>query len=288
MKIPQIAGEWRVLFKPEKHGNYVNDHTIVRGADGKWHLYGCTSTTGNPYDERYFIHGVGDDLSACFKEVGRSVDRGTLAWSPCVIEKDGDYYMLYGPSPTSLSVSFDMYEWFNHTVTLQNEPLMAAHRDHFVLRLENGRYLMYVSGVYQRRGAISCFTSNDLLNWQFEGYALTSGEEAPLKPGWGAMESPFVVKKDGMYYLFVTYTDCSNDTYNDTLVFCSEDPMHFGVYNGAGQGARPITKIQAHAPEIIEENGRYFITTCGWSRKPTPHKGAVSIVPLEWNETEGV
>ena len=146
MKIPQIAGEWRVLFKPEKHGNYVNDHTIVRGADGKWHLYGCTSTTGNPYDERYFIHGVGDDLSACFKEVGRSVDRGTLAWSPCVIEKDGDYYMLYGPSPTSLSVSFDMYEWFNHTVTLQNEPLMAAHRDHFVLRLENGRYLMYVSG----------------------------------------------------------------------------------------------------------------------------------------------
>ena len=46
MKKPYISGEWKVLFTPEKHGNYVNDHCIVRGADQKWHLYGITSFDG--------------------------------------------------------------------------------------------------------------------------------------------------------------------------------------------------------------------------------------------------
>ncbi|MBQ8511712.1 MAG: hypothetical protein IJ497_03790 [Clostridia bacterium] len=279
MKIPYISGDWRVLFKPEKNGNYVNDHCVVMGADGKWHLYGITSFAANSYNERYFVHGVGDSLDAPFTEVGRSVDRGTLAWAPCVIEKDGNYFMFYGPSPTQLAVSFDMYEWFGTHVTLKNEPLMGAHRDHFVLRLDDGSYLMYIVGVHDRKGAVSCFRSSDLLTWEFDGFALTSGDDAPLRPGWGAMESPFVVKKDGLYYLFVTYTDCSDETYNDTLVFASENPHRFGVYNG---GNEPITHLYAHAGEVLEVNGEYFITTCGWTGKPMPHPGCVSIAPLSW------
>ncbi len=35
------------MFKPEKNGNYVNDHAIVVGADGKYHLYGITSFDGD-------------------------------------------------------------------------------------------------------------------------------------------------------------------------------------------------------------------------------------------------
>lgn len=283
MKKPRIASEWRVLFRPEKNGNYVNDHSLVKGPDGKWHLYGITSFDGNPSNERYFVHGVGESLEDEFTEVGRAIDRGTLAWAPCVINKDENYYMFYGPSPTSLAVSFDMYEWFGTNVTLKNEPLMGAHRDHFVLKIDENKYLMYVSGICNKRGAVSCFSSSDLLTWNFENFALTSGENAPLDPAWGAFESPFVVKKDGLYYLFVTYTDCSSANYNDTLVFCSEDPKSFGEYNGEVGGAKPIERIFAHAGEILEENGRYYITTCGWNRKPIPHKGAVSVARLEWD-----
>ena len=54
MKIPYISGEWKILFKPEKYGNYVNDHTIVKGSDNDWHLYGITSFGGQSYQERYF------------------------------------------------------------------------------------------------------------------------------------------------------------------------------------------------------------------------------------------
>jgi beta-fructofuranosidase len=282
MKIPQISGEWQVLFKPEKNGNYVNDHTVIIGSDGKWHLYGITSFVGSPAQERYFVHGVGESLLKPFAEVGRSIDRGTLAWAPCVVNKDDNYYMFYGPSPTSLAVSFDMYEWFGTNVYLKNEPLMGAHRDHFVIRVSDEKYLMYVVGVYNKKGAISCFSSSDLIHWDFEGYALTSGDDAPLKPAWGAFESPFVVKKDGLYYLFVTYTNCSNDTYQDTLVFCSSDPKNFGEYNGGQGGAIPITKLYAHAAEVLEQDGEFYITTCGWNGKPIPIPGAVAIARLTW------
>jgi len=282
MKIPYLAGEWEILFKPEKNGIYVNDHTIVKGPDDRWHLYGITSFSGKPADERYFVHGVGASILQPMTEVGRSIDRGTLAWAPCVIRRDEIYYMFYGPSPTSLAASFDLFEWFGTPVTLHGDPLMGAHRDHFVLQLSENDYLMYVSGVYNKRGAISCFSSSDLQTWTFTGYALTSGENAPLKPAWGAMESPFVVKKDGLFYLFVTYTNSNAETYHDTLVFCSADPRQFGEYNGNGDGARPITKLNAHAPEILTLDGKYYITTCGWKSRPTPNAGAVSIAPLEW------
>ena len=92
MNTPYIAGEWKILFKPEKNGNYVNDHSIVKGADGNWHLYGITSFEGIPTQERYFVHGVGATFDEPFEEVGRSIDRGTLAWAPCVVEKDENYY----------------------------------------------------------------------------------------------------------------------------------------------------------------------------------------------------
>ncbi len=285
MKKPYIKGEWKILFKPSKYGNYINDHSIVKGPDNNWHLFGITSFDSDPYHERYFAHGVGESLESEFKEVGRSIDRGTLAWAPGIIKKEENYYMFYGPSPTSLAVSFDMFEWFGTNVTLKNEPLMGAHRDHFVLKVSENEYLMYVSGIHDKKGAVSCFSSNDLLTWEFIGFALTSGDKAPLTPPWGAFESPFVVKKDGLYYLFITYTDCEKSNYNDTLVFVSSDPKSFGEYNGGegGEGgATPITKLKAHAPEIIEENGKYYITTCGWNGYAAANDGAVSVAQLEW------
>ena len=285
MLIPKITGEWKVLFRPEKYGNYVNDHTLVKDDDGKWHLYGITSFGGRSYDEKYFVHGVGGSLDAPLKEVNKTIDTGSLAWAPCVIKEGENFYMFYGPSPTKLAVSFDNAEWFGYAVKMHKEPPMSAHRDHFVLKLKDNSFLMFVSGIKDKKSAISLFSSTDLLSWNFEGFALTSGENAPLNPGWGAMESPFVVEKNGLYYLFVTYTDCSNDTYNQTLVFVSENPKSFGEYNGGAGGVSPVTTLSAHAPEIVKDGDDYYITTCGWLSKPIPHKGAVSIAKLSWVES---
>jgi beta-fructofuranosidase len=192
--------------------------------------------------------------------------------------------MFYGPSPTSLSVSFDLYEWYNHTITLKNEPLFSAHRDHFVLTLDDGSYLMYIVGTKDKRSCISLFHSQNLIEWEFEGYAMTSGENSPLNPPWGAMESPYIIRLDGLYYLFVTYTDCSLENYHNTLVFVSSDPRNFGIYNGGNGGAIPITTLHAHAPEIVLDDGQYYITTCGWLDYDTPISGAVAIAKLDFKE----
>ena len=285
MKIPYIASEYRPLFRPEKYGNYVNDHCIIQ-KDGEYHLFGITSQTSHPYDERYFVHAVGESLNAVMREAGKSIDRGTLAWSPCVVEKEKDFYMFYGPSPSSLAVSPDLFEWFGYPLKIGGEPVYAMHRDHFVLQKDDGEYLMYVTGIKDRGGCISVARSKDLLHWEFAGFALTSGQNAPLKPAWGAMESPFVVQKDGLYYLFVTYTDCSKENYNDTLVFVSEDPLHFGCYMGQEDAAVPVTTLYAHAPEILQEGEKTYITTCGWRSQPTPNPGCVSIAELKWKEEE--
>lgn len=286
MKIPYIKTNWRVLLRPQINGKYVNDHCLFKAHDGNYHLFGITSFEGGAPNERYFVHGVTSSLDTEMTEChDRAIDRGTLAWAPCVVRTEGDYYyMLYGPSPTSLSVSFDLHEWCNHTVTLNNEPLFSAHRDHFVLRMDDGSYLMYVVGTKDKRSCVSLFKSSNLIAWDFCGYALTSGECAELNPPWGAMESPFIVKRDSLYYLFITYTDCSKENYHNTLVFVSSDPYCFGEYNGGVSGAIPITTLHAHAPEIIEEKGKYYITTCGWLSYETPNEGCVSIAELDWKE----
>lgn len=285
MKIPYIKSDWRVLLRPQINGKYVNDHSIIKAHNG-YHLFGITSFQGGAPNERYFVHGFANSLNDEMTELPeRAIDRGTLAWAPCVIRTEEDYYyMFYGPSPTSLAVSFDLMEWYNHTITLNNEPLFSAHRDHFVLKLDDNSYLMYVVGTKDKKSCVSLFKSTNLTEWDFVGYPLTSGENAPLNPPWGAMESPFVIKKDGLFYLFVTYTNCSRENYHNTLVFVSSDPYSFGVYNGGDGGAVPVTTLFAHAPEIIEENGKYYITTCGWLNCDTPHEGCVSIAELDFKE----
>lgn len=283
-QIPHISGEWRLLFRPERSGCYVNDHSILRARDGQWHLFGITSFAGKPSAERWFVHASGESLDRPMTENGVVLDTGTLAWAPGVIDSGEAYYMYYGPSPTKLAVSPDLNEWMGYEIEMAGVPPMACHRDHFVMRLNDYTWALYASGVYRGHGCISCFVSNDLLRWRFVQYALTSSPEAPLQPAWGAFESPYVVARGGMYYLFTTYTDCRKENYQDTLVFCSPNPYDFGCYTGSGDGSQPITKLHSHAGEVIRDpvTGNDYLTACGWNDFGIPVEGAVAIAPLAW------
>lgn len=214
-------------------------------------------------------------------ESGKVCDNGVRAWAPCVIAHDGRYYMYYGPSPTRFATSDELSHWMENRIHFSGDPLDAAHRDHFVFEVEPGRWLMYATGIHRRCGVISVFESTDLVNWRFIRYALETTPEAPLSPPWGATESPFVLERKGTYYLFITYTDCSPNTYHDTLVFVSRDPTNFGRFDGRAPNL--LTRLHAHAPEIlIDEAGNTFITTCGWNSQDIPIKGSVAIARLEW------
>lgn len=280
---PVLAGPWQELFVPHKYGTYVNDHSIVQDLNGKWHLFGITSFLGGAPNERYFVHAKGDSLLSPMKEIGKVIDNGTRAWAPGVIRNENLYYMYFGPAPTKMAVSIDLNEWMWYELELVGHPPLAIHRDHFVMRLNDYTWMMYAVGLYQGRGCVSCCVSNDLLHWRFVQYALTSAPSAPLTPAWGAFESPYVVCRDGLYYLFVTYTDCRKENYQDTLLFCSANPYDFGCYSGQADGAQPIARLKAHAGEVLcDPTGQWYLTTCGWRGYDIPVEGGVAIAPLNW------
>ena len=284
MKRPVRTSEWQPLFLPHKAGNYVNDHAILQGPDGQWHLFGITSHEGDSENERYFVHAAGPSLTAPMEEMGVVIDNGARAWAPGVIEQGGLYYMFYGPSPTKLDISEELTHWMGYEVRLEGVPPLAVHRDHMVCRLPDGSFVMYAVGVKGGFGCVSALTSRDLMHWRFAGYALTSGGDAPLTPPWGAFESPYVVERDGLYYLFVTYTDCSRATYEDTLVACSHDPLRFGHYDGHNAEEVFAARLQGHASEILRDpkDGQWYMTTCGWRGYGIPVEGGVAIARLAW------
>lgn len=281
---PHISSGWSLLFAPSRHGRYVNDHSILRGPDDRWHLFGITSHAERDLseNERYFVHAATPSLDQPMVELGKVCDNGMRAWAPAVIGHDGRYYMFYGPSPTRFATSDELGHWMENTIHFHHTPLDAAHRDHFVLKVAESRWLMYATGIHRRCGVISVFESGDLVNWTFLRYALMTTSDAPLQPPWGATESPFVLERDGLFYLFMTYTDCSPATYHDTVVFASDDPTDFGAYAGGSRGDCFCTHLHAHAPEILHADGGMFITTCGWRGLGAPIEGAVAMAALEW------
>lgn len=286
MAKPVLDGDWRPLFLPSKHGRYVNDHSIVRAEDGRWHLFGITSHAEGDFSEqeRYFVHAATAtaSLDQPMEELGKVCDNGVRAWAPGVIAHDGRYYMYYGPSPTRFATSDELGHWMENEIRFHDAPLDAAHRDHFVLPHGDGHWLMYATGIHKRCGVISVFESNNLVDWRFLRYALRTTHDAPYNPPWGATESPFVVQREGLYYLFMTYTNCAEENYHNTLVFLSADPTDFSEYDGSEE--RIHARLFAHAPEILRDGESWYITTCGWRGKGTPVEGGVAIAPLRWAE----
>jgi arabinan endo-1,5-alpha-L-arabinosidase len=285
--VPEIASDWQLLYKPVETGCYVNDHSIIQAHDGTWHLFGITreGSEVKPNHERWFTHGKGTQLisDSGLQEVGIVCDNGVRAWAPSVVTDGKRYYMHYGPSPMRMATSYELSCWMEHTPVLHNAPLDSCIRDYMVLRMDDGSWLMYATGIQDRFGVISVFRSEDLINWTFLRYALRTCANAPLNPPWGATESPFVVAKDDGYYLFITYTDCQTENYHNTLVFYSKDPTDFGEYTGDNEQDVIIAHLHAHAPEIVcAEDGSWYITTCGWRNRGVPIEGAVAIARLEW------
>lgn len=287
MHYPKIAGPWKPLFRPSKYSSYVNDHTIIRGADNRWHLYGCCqlATAVNPEMERYLCHArgpVGGALTDEMEEMRPVVDNGTRAWAPGAIRVGASHYMFYGPAPTMMAHSIDCNHWMGNDVRMIGTPVDAAHRDHMVMQLNADTWLMYAVGIRAGRGCVSVHVSNDLREWRFVQYALTTSQTAPLAPPWGAVESPYVVRYGDAWYLFITYTDCSKTTYQQTFVFRSLNPYDFGEFDGTPRSA--LANLEAHAAEVIQDEATnaWWITAAGWRGFGIPIEGGVAVAPLDW------
>ena len=271
--IPLLVSGYSRVFAP-RGTRYLNDHTLVRGHDGTWHVFGITHTSaGSPQDERTFLHATASDLMGPWREEPdalASMGDEMAIWAPHVVEvSDGHWVMYYFPNaPDGLirrADSSDLYHWTRTSFSAPGgrDPYLVKHGD--VWRL-------YSVGVGpSSHGRILVSESSDLMRWSPPVTVL----EDPV-PGfaWGNLESPFVISRGGLYYLFVTRTSEAHVDYARTVSFVSRDPRRFGW--------DPIAEYPAHAAEIVNDGRSDWMTSGGWTGYVGERWRGLSIARLAW------
>ena len=283
-KTPRIDGEYINVFRPV--GNYYNgsdgnelhtgqwyedwvpnDHVYTVGPDGHWHIFGIThplTSAANVHEgEVQLFHAEaakevfsGNIRSLSFTDKGTILPPGErpgeieFIHSPAIARRENRYYMIYGPSPFRLATSTDPRNWtlagelFSDADGVSRDPQIMFYHDHYLM--------CYCSG-----NEVKLRTSTNLLNWGTAQTILTMPET--LDP-----ESPFLMFLDGVFYLFVCGWDniwdhrtVSQAYQHKTWVFAAAAITGFS-YSDA------IATLDAHAPEIIQSNGQYFISSAEW------------------------
>ncbi|GAA5199718.1 hypothetical protein GCM10023322_75980 [Rugosimonospora acidiphila] len=275
------AGTFTNIYDPsvgETSPWYINDHTIIRGPDGTWHLFGIThQEPANPDNEVNFAHATAPSLHGPWTKqpfalaVDPSYGESHL-WAPHVIASGGLYYMFYaggGPdhaqSEISLAISPDLWHWTRYN----GDPLLRDGfdaRDPYITRIGK-QWVMYYDATSQPAGGnhvVAYRTSTDLLHWSASKFAFT---DPSTGTSGGPTESPFVVHYRNYYYLFIG----PRGGYVGTDVFRSRDPLHFDASELVGH-------IASHALEVVQDtDGSWWVTSAGWGQ------GGVWLAPLDWS-----
>ncbi len=300
--VPRIDGPWRTLFRPQLHGDYINDHTVYRDAAGNWRVMGITAHgTGDYACERYFAVGVGADFppTEAMQEAVPAADFGEPAWAPHVLADAGTYHLFWSPHQLYHMTSPDGMNWAQHRVVM-TAPFHKFFRDPMVLKVADGQWLLYTTARGAYFSQVDVYQSFDLEGWQYIGTALRTGWGSERNAIFASTESPFVLRYRDHFYLSVTYNNDSffwtalllplkiwlrRRAYNDTLVFHSDNPYNFGAYRGRRRAPSLLTRLQAHAAEFVHvpERDAWYVTTAGWPWVATLTSGEVAVAPVRWD-----
>lgn len=311
--IPEQSNEFICIYKPGgdhffgpdtenlKEGEFYeewvpNDHTFIKDAEGKWHIFGITHPLvmtdplkdGIHEGEFASFHAVSSKTR--FKETLKEHHYTDLPkvlppserpgevlanHAPYIVKKDNVYHMVYGHSPIRLAVSPDLYTWETQGEVFSelnrgDEPSALFHdaRDPNLLVYNGTYYIVYCSAK-----SVRMRTSSDLINWSESSTIFTSKSYDP--------ESPSLIFHNNTFYLFVCSWDGNWDQkeivgayQHKTYVLCSDDPYNFG-----NDSEKQITTLNAHAPEIFQdEEGQWYISSVEW-----PCRG-VSVDNIKWEE----
>jgi hypothetical protein len=287
------------------------DHHMVRDNRGRWHLWGCVRATAvgrilyhwetdditrSPWTDTGQLIRADRRAGEC---IGDWYGEEWLQ-SPFFVAHGGLYYMFYGghragidaagkPQPPHgygdtpdsslcqicLMTSKDGIAWERHRNPDGTSRLFLGPgetRDPCVVRID-GKWHLYYAGYFdyskpEEGSGFAVRTSEDLVHWS--DWRLVHRD-----PQYGSSrtdsECPFVLQKEGYFYLFrtVDYYRCV------TLVFRSEDPFDFGIGDAS---SRLVGRLPCAAPELYEIDGREYV-----SSSHTPLSGE-QMCRLRWVE----
>lgn len=211
-------------------GMALIDHSFIE-KDGIMHVFYIRGHVGYEWDTRFadtFGHATSTDLvhwnihPPCLTAKRGGPDDYQV-WAPGVTERDGIYYMYYTgvnihiAQSICLATSRDLFTWekYGHNPVVLpgewgawREDAWSDCRDSMVFVDDDGTAYMYYCTARKRADggmepALGIASSRDMLSWQDRGAYTFDICDITL-------ESPFVLKKDGKYYLF--YTNCGHGT----------------------------------------------------------------------------
>lgn len=271
---PELSGGYVNIYKPsgsvylgpdtasyrngEFYADWITNDFSVYAHGGRWYMTGITHPRPEGFSDGFkyvpgTVHEAEYQLFLCeaegetFADVfrgGAFSDREKLLWpserpderpelhAPHLFREGDLWKLVYGPCELRMAESEGFSGW-RRRVLFTDE---GSARDPFLYR-ENGLWRL----LYAVADRVAFRTSLDLEVWS-EAAVL---QRNPFKNG--ASESPFLLKREGYYYLFWTLFDGRNGSYDDrTFVFASETPDGF-------EGIAPLTVLRAHAPEIVSD-----------------------------------
>ncbi|MEU1072839.1 family 43 glycosylhydrolase [Streptomyces sp. NPDC005878] len=279
------AGPFVPVHDPSTPGRrrYLNDHTLIR-KDGRWHLFAIVGDSAAPGEapdsgaETAFAHASAPELHGPWTSHpdALTVDPGYYGeqhlWAPHVIEAAGTYWMFYAAGGSAgaainLATSTDLFSW----TRVPSGPLFRgrAARDPMVVRI-GGDWVMYYTELSADGHHLVCLCrSADLLHWSASATAFT--DDSTAAQGVSVTESPFVVERDGWFYLFIG----PRGGYEGTDVLASRDPARFTLDGYAGH-------VPGHAVEPVTDGRDWYASAAGWFRH------GLRIAPLAWQDTPPV
>jgi hypothetical protein len=205
--------EGPVFYMP---GEIAKDHALIL-VDGTFHLYYTTAS------QQSFGYATSSDLRhwARHRDVLRT---GPNAWDSQAIWAPSVAYYPYGPGyflmfytgvnaavaqRSCLAMSHIPDTWnkasdllftpFHGDTTWMawNENTWSNYRDPGFFRENGTNYLVHCAHTREWKGAIALAQSDDYFTWRDAGPIYVHGD-------WHALESPFLMKRNGIYHLFFT------------------------------------------------------------------------------------
>lgn len=277
------------------------DHSFIE-TDGILHVFYNRGYIGFDWSEKphdTFGHAWTNDLvnwSYGQPAIAATADyyQQNQIWSPSVLQHEDGYHMFYTgvnrhiAQSTCEAVSKDLYTWQqveNNPIYTPGEwcPWDTGHwsncRDVFVFRDDKTFYMYFCTERYTEGGktepANGILRSTDLTVWDEVGtFRMPSCDHMA--------ESPFVVKKDGLFYFF--YTACGIGTCYAT----SNTPIGPWQEKGVLMGVDKTPEDPAWVPSCAEVfcfKNNWYISCCtrqpGWEQY-------LELFELIWSEDGNV
>jgi hypothetical protein len=291
-EVPYLKGESKFIFeaKPSKDFDknkwFTNDHCFLTDKQGKLHWFGIN----NPYPPKgkglYRYHPYLGHLSS--NEATKNWKRHDFA----INEINGTEYLgapyIVWHSETERWVmvvetwrekrrlevywSDDLEKWTSNKKPILPENLWIGTRDPHIMKGDDGKYWIHVVSTGNKgakQSQVLRIRTKDFINFE-EPETILGINDCK----WATlMESPFLVERNGLWYLFFTY---AHRRYAETLVIVSDNPNHFDYEKNC------VTTLFGHAAEIFTYKGKQYISSCGPEDKHHLNTQSVSLAELGW------